>query len=290
MHSIFVRKSNYFSFLGMVIWVCTASVFLVNCKDEEEEKNLHENNTFIKENTTKNATSKIIDDKATEGKRVIYLTFDDGPNRGSENLLHILEKRKVVATTFVVGKHATGSFAQKKMMHTMANTPSLEIANHSYTHAGNQYSKFYKNPQIVVQDFDIARDSLQLKSNIARTPGRNIWRINGVNSTDIKASKEAADELSKNGYKLVGWDLEWKPNNEMKLKGTHQMMLKKVDSIFFNDLEKTSRHLVFLTHDQYLQDEESVMEFDSFIEKLQNSNRFVFKKISEYPKINDGPY
>jgi hypothetical protein len=59
---------------------------------------------------------------------------------------------------------------------------------------------------------------------------------------------------------LVGWDLEWKPDNTMKLKGSHQQMAKRVDSIFFNDLEKTSRHLVFLTHDQYLQDDDSVKE------------------------------
>jgi hypothetical protein len=86
---------------------------------------------------------------------------------------------------------------------------------------------------------------------------------------------------------LVGWDLEWKPDNTMKLKGSHQQMAKRVDSIFFNDLEKTSRHLVFLTHDQYLQDDDSVKELDLFISGLQNSNRFEFRKISDYPKIND---
>lgn len=73
----------------------------------------------------------------------------------------------------------------------------------------------------------------------------------------------------------------------MELKDNHQAMLKKVDSIFYNDLEKTSRHLVFLTHDQYLTDAYSINELDLFIEKLQKSNRFVFRKISQYPKINE---
>ncbi|MNL80472.1 hypothetical protein D3C87_2073370 [compost metagenome] len=73
----------------------------------------------------------------------------------------------------------------------------------------------------------------------------------------------------------------------MTLKGNHEAMLKKVDSIFFNDLEKTSRHLVLLTHDQYLNDSDSINELDLFIEKLQKSNRFVFRKVSAYPKINE---
>lgn len=92
--------------------------------------------------------------------------------------------------------------------------------------------------------------------------------------------------LQTNNYKVIGWDLEWKHDGKMKLKGSHEEMLKKVDSIFFNDLEKTSRHLVFLTHDQYLTDENSVKELDLFIGKLQKSQRFQFKKISDYPEIN----
>lgn len=163
----------------------------------------------------------------------------------------------------------------------------VELANHSYTHAHNKYSDFYKNPQMVVQDFNAAKDSLQLKDYIARTPGRNIWRLNNITNTDIKSSSAAADHLKKAGYKVIGWDLEWKPTNNMALKGNHEMMLKRIDSIFFNDLEKTSRHLVFLTHDQYLNDTDSVNELDLFIEKLQKTNRFVFRKISEYPKINE---
>ena len=34
-------------------------------------------------------------------------------------------------------------------------------------------------------------------------------------------------------------------------------------------------------------DENSVLEFDKFIQKLQSSKRFEFRKISEYPKIDE---
>ena len=284
MKKVFVEKSVVEIFLGVLAVISVTSVLLNSCTKKNEKVN--EKKIPNQPSTTK-IVSKIDDDEVVSDKRVIYLTFDDGPNRGTENLLKILHKRNVSATAFLVGEHANGSVKQKEDLDILRKDNLIELANHSQTHAHNKYSDFYKNPVAVVEDFDRAKESLNLKNTIARTPGRNIWRLNNITSTDIKSSNEAANSLQKAGYKVIGWDLEWKPTNKMELKGKHQAMLKKVDSIFFNDLEKTSRHLVFLTHDQYLTDADSINELDLFIEKLQKTNRFVFKKISDYPKINE---
>lgn len=284
MKKVFVEKSVVEIFLGVFAVISVTSVLLNSCTKKNEK--VTEKKIPNQPSTTK-IVSKIDDDEVVSDKRVIYLTFDDGPNRGTENLLKILHKRNVSATAFLVGEHANGSVKQKENLDILRKDNLIELANHSQTHAHNKYSDFYKNPVAVVEDFDRAKESLNLKNTIARTPGRNIWRLNNITSTDIKSSNEAANSLQKAGYKVIGWDLEWKPTNKMELKGKHQAMLKKVDSIFFNDLEKTSRHLVFLTHDQYLTDADSINELDLFIEKLQKTNRFVFKKISDYPKINE---
>lgn len=284
MKKVFVEKSVVEIFLGMFAVISVTSVLLNSCTKKNEK--VTEKKIPNQPSTTK-IVSKIDDDEVVSDKRVIYLTFDDGPNRGTENLLKILHKRNVSATAFLVGEHANGSVKQKENLDILRKDNLIELANHSQTHAHNKYSDFYKNPVAVVEDFDRAKESLNLKNTIARTPGRNIWRLNNITSTDIKSSNKAANSLQKAGYKVIGWDLEWKPTNKMELKGKHQAMLKKVDSIFFNDLEKTSRHLVFLTHDQYLTDADSINELDLFIEKLQKTNRFVFKKISDYPKINE---
>ena len=290
MKKTFAEKSNILVFLGTAALITTAVFFLKSCnkKSEKEQEQLSKENNSDKivPNSAKVISAKpdVPDDP---NKRYIYLTFDDGPNRGTKNLLEITNKYQIPITAFVVGKHAYDSKTQSKELKELENHKLVEIANHSYTHALNRYSEFYKNPENVIHDFDRARDSLKFKNKYARTPGRNIWRTSNINNTDIKTSKIAADELQKAGYVLVGWDLEWKPDNKMKLKGTHKDMAKRIDSIFFNDLEKTSRHLVFLTHDQYLQDDDSVRELDLFISGLQNSNRFEFRKISDYPKIND---
>lgn len=288
MKTFFEEKLNTSAFLGTLALISATSFLLVGCDKTTEHIDTKTSEQPQKKPVSKNVvkvdeTSETISDN----KRIIYLTFDDGPNRGTENLLKILHKRNVVATTFVVGKHINGSAKQKKDFADLQKDSLIEIANHSFSHADNRYSEFYKNPEKVVADFDSAHVLLGLNNKIARTPGRNIWRLNNINVTDISASKLAANQLQIAGYKLVGWDLEWRPTAKMSLKGNHQQMMKKVDSIFLNDLEKTSKHLVFLTHDQYLTDDESLAELDEFIDVLQKSNRFEFRKISEYPKINE---
>ena len=47
-----------------------------------------------------------------KNEKAVYLTFDDGPNKGTENLLKIVEKHKIPITSFVVGKHIFGSKKQ----------------------------------------------------------------------------------------------------------------------------------------------------------------------------------
>ena len=284
----FAEKSQKLIFLGAVVLMSTTAFFLHSCK--KEEKKLSETNSgeIRPEKPIKDSAKEdFLDNKNIGDKRIIYLTFDDGPNNGTKNLLKIIHERNVPVTSFLVAKHISDSKSQKKDFEILKDDSLIELANHSYTHAKHQYSAFYKNPEMVLADFDRAKDSLKLKNNYTRTPGRNIWRTPTINSTDIKSSAFAADELKKSGYNLIGWDLEWKPDNAMKLKGSHKEMLKKVDSIFYNDLEKTSRHLVFLTHDQYLQDENSANELNLFIENLQKTKRFEFRKISEYPNINN---
>ncbi len=281
----FAEKSRNMTFSGMLALMSATSILFHSCN---QTKTGNESDKIISDHhPTAKVVPDIDDENVPSDKRVIYLTFDDGPNRGTENLLKILHKRNICATAFLVGKHAYGSKKQKDDLELLKSDHLVELANHSFTHAHNKYTDFYKNPVAVVQDFDTAKDSLKLYSKIARTPGRNIWRLNNITVTDLKSSTAAANSLKKAGYKVIGWDLEWKPSNKMALKGNHEAMLKKVDSIFFNDLEKTSKHLVFLTHDQYLTDTDSVNELDLFLEKLQKTNRFEFRKISEYPKINE---
>ena len=134
-------------------------------------------------------------------KKTIYLTFDDGPNKGTKNMMHIVKEEEIPVTLFIIGEHVYGSKEQNAVFDSIVNCNLFEIANHSFTHAfENKYAKFYQVPDSTVKDFKRCADSLHLTANIIRTPGRNIWRTQFVNCTDINASKAAADSLFANGF------------------------------------------------------------------------------------------
>ena len=45
-------------------------------------------------------------------KKTIYLTFDDGPNKGTRHVMQIMKAEQVPVTLFVIGEHVYGSHLQ----------------------------------------------------------------------------------------------------------------------------------------------------------------------------------
>lgn len=218
-------------------------------------------------------------------KKTIYLTFDDGPNKGTRKVMHIANEEQIPITMFVVGEHIYASDFQKETWDSISQCDMIEIANHSYTHAHNQYQKFYSNADSVVSDFTRCTDSLGLKNNIARTPGRNIWRTENINSTDIKSTVTPADSLGNKGYTLVGWDLEWHYDNNLCLKNCADTLLKQIDSVFNKGKTKNTGHLVLLAHDQVYADADDSTQLRSLVNKLKKTDEYDFEFISKYPGI-----
>jgi peptidoglycan-N-acetylglucosamine deacetylase len=221
--------------------------------------------------------------------KTIYLTFDDGPNRGTKKMMHIVEDEQVPVTLFIVGQHVFGSKEQTATFDSLMASKYFEIANHSYTHAfKNKFATFYTLPDSAVKDFIRCADSLHLTANIVRTPGRNIWRTKNINNTDINTSKATADSLFKNGFTEVGWDLEWHYDEHLKLKNTSDAMLQQVDSMFAHNKTKTPGHLVLLSHDQVYEDAADSTELHQFIIKLKAKNEYNFEMVSKYPDLKGG--
>jgi peptidoglycan-N-acetylglucosamine deacetylase len=221
-------------------------------------------------------------------KKTIYLTFDDGPNKGTKNMMHIVQEEEIPVTLFIIGEHVYGSREQNAVFDSLVNCNLFEIANHSFTHAfENKYATFYQVPDSAVKDFKRCADSLHLTAKIIRTPGRNIWRTKLVNCTDIKSSTAAADSLFANGFTITGWDLEWHYDDKLKLKNTSDEMVLQVDSMFTNAKTKTPDQLVLLSHDQVYQKPDDSAELHQFIIKLKAKNEYNFETISKYPDIKN---
>lgn len=66
-----------------------------------------------------------------EGTRTVWLTFDDGPHKTyTEKILKVLDKHKIKATFFVIGKHC--ALCAEVLKKTAA--AGHRIANHTYNH------------------------------------------------------------------------------------------------------------------------------------------------------------
>jgi peptidoglycan/xylan/chitin deacetylase (PgdA/CDA1 family) len=51
-------------------------------------------------------------------KKKLYLTFDDGPNKGTKNVIDIIKDEDVPVSFFIVGEHVFASHG--KLMHGIA--------------------------------------------------------------------------------------------------------------------------------------------------------------------------
>jgi peptidoglycan/xylan/chitin deacetylase (PgdA/CDA1 family) len=225
---------------------------------------------------------------AKKKKKKIYLTFDDGPNHGTQKVLHIMQEEAVPVSFFIVGEHVFASAGQQQTWDSLKMATQIELCNHSYTHAHNHYQDFYSQPDSVVNDFKRSQDSLQLDNNICRTPGRNTWRIDTLQYTDLKKSKMAVDSLQKAGFAIMGWDLEWHFNpKDLTLQGTADDLLRQIDSVFAHHRTRLPERLVLLAHDQVYADVNDSIELHNFIRRLKLNEDYELELVSSYPGIKN---
>jgi peptidoglycan-N-acetylglucosamine deacetylase len=217
-------------------------------------------------------------------KKKIYLTFDDGPNKGTSKVLRIAGSEKIPVTFFLVGEHAFASVGQKSIWDSLRIAEAIDLCNHSFTHAHNRYESFYQDPAAVVEDFRRCHDSLQLDNHIARTPGRNTWRIDTLVYTDLKKSKAAVDSLQQAGFVMMGWDLEWHYDHKtFTVKNSADALLKQIDSIFESGKTKLPEHLVLLAHDQVYATPEDSAELHGLVKKIKEKDDYELELVSNYP-------
>jgi len=226
--------------------------------------------------------------KTKSKKKKLYITFDDGPNKGTKNVLHIVQDEGVPVSFFIVGEHVFASPTQSRLWDSLKMARQIDLCNHSYSHAHSRYESYYQQPDSVVSDFKRTHDSLDLDNTIARTPGRNIWRIDTLQFTDLKKSAVAADSLQKAGFKLMGWDLEWHFDHKtMCVVTTAENMVAQIDSVFKHNRTKNKDHLVLLAHDQAYVKSEDSFQLRQFFQLLKQKD-YELSVVSDYPGAKPG--
>ncbi len=252
-----------------------------SCQSSDYSSNKNKSNDTISEDNTSILQEKIAKKKR---KNTIYLTFDDGPCPGTKTVLSILQQEQVPATFFIVGMHVFASPAQHIIYENLKANKLAYLTNHSYTHAfRNNFKKFYRMPTEATNDFVRTNDSLHFNNHFIRTPGRNIWRTDAINFTDLRASKAAADTLYSKGFWAIGWDEEWHFNRKNKLLQTDTQMLVNINKALTSTFTKRQNNVVLLMHDRTFESAEDSAMLHRFIIALKKTDDYDFEIISNYP-------
>jgi len=213
----------------------------------------------------------------------VFLTFDDGPLVGSFAIDSLATAKNVKLNTFLVGRHANMSKGRKRDLEKYKENPLISCYNHSYTHAYNKFSNFYSNVETSYEDFIKNEHDLGLSHKIIRLPGRNIWIYDDVRTIDLKSGSQTADKLFENGFKIYGWDVEWRINSltgvpVQSLEGTFQ----KMRSFLNNKSSQTPNNVVLLMHDDMFQTKNGRKLLANLIDSLKKEN-YQFEFMENYP-------
>ena len=162
--------------------------------------------------------------QAEKHKKVVALTFDDGPDGNTTpQALDILAKYKIKATFFVQGKNIAGNESILKRMQSEGH----EVGNHSWNHPILTKLSLEDAKQQLTDTEDAITKVLGKSSKLMRPPY-------GAISDDIRNSLDLS---------FIMWDvdsLDWKSKNEAAILTEIQRQTTDGSIILMHDIHQTS--------------------------------------------------
>ncbi len=220
-----------------------------------------------------------------QGSKTLYLTFDDGPGKGTANVLRVLSEEGVEATMFFIGRNIEH---HRSLYNQALSMPNLLIANHTYSHANGKYEQFYNSTVTVVNDIDRAQRIIG-GAKYLRLAGRNVWRLPDVYRNDYALSKTRRliespkyTALSNRGYQIYGWDIEWHFDHVSgnASYGADQMA-NRIETLYQTQrLVKTGK-MVLLAHDPMFKGAAGAGKLRELVQILKASG-WQFETLSSY--------
>ncbi|MGE5628589.1 MAG: polysaccharide deacetylase family protein [Solirubrobacterales bacterium] len=131
-----------------------------------------------------------------QDKKIIYLTFDDGPSDGVTNrILDVLEKNEVKATFFLIGNQINGLEDTVKRIYNDGHSIGL----HTYTH---KFKRIYSNENNFINEMIQSRE--KINEVVGVTP--NIIRFPGGSREHL--TEAYLEKLHSYNYKIYDWNME----------------------------------------------------------------------------------
>ena len=224
-------------------------------------------------------------DKKQNLRKILYLTFDDGPRRGTANVLRVLKEENIEATMFFIGKKVK---KERALYNQTLAMPNLLIANHTYSHANNKYAKFYSHMATVIHDVDKAQRIIG-GAKYLRLAGRNVWRLplyirNDYGLSKIRRNSESAvyTALSNRGYQIYGWDIEWHFNHSTgKLAYNADRMISRINTLYRSKRLVGAGKMVLLAHDAMFRTQNGLQQLRELIQILK-ADAWQFETIDRF--------
>lgn len=153
-------------------------------------------------------TVKVISKPSNQGsqitpsnqKGIIYLTFDDGPNEGTTNvILDILKEESVPATFFVTNK---GPDYLIKREYDEGHTVGLHTASHNYATVYKSADSYYND---LKQVQDRVKRITGYESKIIRFPGGSSNTVSKKYSSGIMTF--LTKDVVNKGYRYYDWNI-----------------------------------------------------------------------------------
>jgi len=261
-----------------------------SCKNEPNKiSTAINNNTIVTKDTLPlNIESieekEIIKPEIDSTKKYIYLTFDDGPYKGSKQINQIVKDENIKVTAFIVGLNAYTENL-KQLIEDYKNNDLVELTNHTYSHANrNKFKQYYSNPNSLLEDVQKNETFYNLSNKYVRLPGRNTWRMGVLSKNDAdKASRIASDLLADNNYYIMGWDYEWNKINKNHPLTDPEIIYNGINYRLNNNKTMKKNHLVLLMHDDMFDKDTDAEKLRELIKKLKNNPDIIFEFASNYP-------
>jgi len=200
-----------------------------------------------------NFNDKLISSIDTGGKKLVALTFDDGPDPlYTSAILDLLKYYQVPATFFVVGENAT---AQPELIEREIRE-GHEIENHTYTHPDLSRESDYKTEEEILKTGQLLKRMGGIKAHFFRPP-RKLFR------------RETIAIAEAQGYKTVLWTI-CVENNKAP---TAEDMAKRV-------INADRPGMIILAHDGRLDRSKTIAALPMIIEGLQEKG-YAFVTLNE---------
>lgn len=235
-----------------IVFIITNVIVLLPCAKEninEYENNASEESKVELKNHGMDVS--VVEDilhrrSEKDGKKIAFLTFDDGPsNKITPKILDVLKENNVKATFFVCGCNIKEQ-SDSKILLKRALEEGHSIGNHTCSHS---YSKLYPNENVNIEFFlkEVEDTNNLLKEAIGSDFTTRLVRMPNGEMTRKHNKDKNIDRLIEKLKEKDMYSVDWNA-----LTGDEEGKRNKNTSELLRYLKKTSKDkekLVILMHD-----------------------------------------